>query len=76
LQSGDEYDLIKKTISIVIAGEIFLREHNEYHDVFTLYSRITKTEFTDILEIHTLELPLEACSLFLRTDSRCGIISA
>jgi len=57
LQSGDEYDLIKKTISIVIAGEIFLREHNEYHDVFTLYSRITKTEFTDILEIHTLELP-------------------
>ena len=41
----------------MIAGEIFLREHNEYHDVFTLYSQITKTEFTDILEIHTLELP-------------------
>jgi predicted transposase/invertase (TIGR01784 family) len=57
LQSGNEYDLIKKTISIVIAGEIFLTEHNEYHDVFTLYSRVTGTEFTDILEIHTLELP-------------------
>ena len=25
--------------------------------MFTLYSRVTGTEFTDILEIHTLELP-------------------
>ena len=57
LQSGDEYYLIKKTIPIVIAGEIFLPEHNKYHDIFTLYSRVTGTEFTDILEIHTLELP-------------------
>ena len=57
LQSGDDYELIKKTIPIVIAGEIFLTEHNEYHDVFTLYSQVTGTEFTDILEIHTLELP-------------------
>jgi len=56
LQSGDEYALIRKTISILITGDIFLREHSKYHDVFKLYSQLTGTEFTDILEIHTLEL--------------------
>ena len=56
LGSGDSYDSIKKTISIVIAGDELLPEHNSYHDTFTLYSPITKTEFTDIIEIHTLEL--------------------
>ena len=52
--SGDDYDVIKKVISIVIAGEIFI---DEYHDVFTFYSSKTSTELTDIVEIHTLELP-------------------
>lgn len=57
LGEGDSYDLIKKTVNIVITGEKFIHEHNKYHDKFTLYSSETKTEFTDIVEIHTLELP-------------------
>jgi predicted transposase/invertase (TIGR01784 family) len=57
LASGDDYDLIKKTINIVITGETFIHEHEHYHDKFTLYSSQTNTEFTDIVEIHTLELP-------------------
>ena len=57
LGSGDDYDLIKKTINIVITGENFIHEHEEYHDKFTIYSSKTNTEFTDIVEIHTLELP-------------------
>ena len=57
LGSGDDYDLIKKTINIVITGEKFIHEHDEYHDKFTIYSSQTNTEFTDIVEIHTLELP-------------------
>ena len=57
LDSGDEYDKIKKTISIVITGETFIRSHKKYHDRFILYSPETETEFTDIVEIHTLELP-------------------
>ena len=56
LGSGDDYDLIKKTINIVITGETFIHEHEHYHDKFTLYSSQTSTEFTDIVEIHTLEL--------------------
>ena len=57
LGSGDDYSLIKKTVNIVITGEKFIYEHERYHDKFTLYSSETKTEFTDIVEIHTLELP-------------------
>jgi len=57
LGSGDDYDLIKKTINIVITGEKFMPEHAQYHDKFTLFSAATQTEFTDIVEIHTLELP-------------------
>ena len=57
LGKGDGYDLIKKTVNIVITGEKFIHEHDKYHDKFTLYSSETKTEFTDIIEIHTLELP-------------------
>ena len=57
LDSGDEYNKIKKTISIVITGETFIRSHKKYHDRFILYSPETKTEFTDVVEIHTLELP-------------------
>ncbi|MCL2386829.1 MAG: Rpn family recombination-promoting nuclease/putative transposase [Defluviitaleaceae bacterium] len=57
LGSGDDYDSIKKTINIVITGEKFIHEHEHYHDKFTIYSSKTNTEFTDIVEIHTLELP-------------------
>jgi len=57
LGSGNNYDLLKKTINIIIAGEIFIHEHDKYHDKFTIYSAATKTEFTDIVEFHTLELP-------------------
>ena len=57
LKSSDDYDLIKKTISIVITGEKFIDEHEEYHDTFTIYSSKTNIEFTDVVEIHTLELP-------------------
>ena len=57
IDSGDDYDVIKQVISIVITGEILIPEHNEYHDTFTYYSSKTKTQFTDLTEIHTLELP-------------------
>jgi len=56
LGSGNSYDTIKKTVSIVVAGEKFIHEHEQYHDKFTIYSSATNTEFTDIVEIHTLEL--------------------
>ena len=57
IDSGDDYNVIKQVISIVITGEILIPEHNEYHDIFTYYSSKTNAEFTDLTEIHTLELP-------------------
>ena len=56
LGSGDNHSKIKKVISIIVAGDTLLSEHTDYHDRFTLYSSKTNTEFTDIIEIHTLEL--------------------
>ena len=57
LNSGDEYDSINRVISIVITGETLLNKHNQYHDRFVMYSPGTQTQLTDILEVHTLELP-------------------
>jgi len=56
LGESDDYTAVKKVISIIIAGEKLLPEHDVYHDKFTLYSTKTNTEFTDVIEIHTLEL--------------------
>jgi len=57
INSGDTHSVIKKVISIVITGERFIPEHEIYHDTFTFYSKKTNTELTDLIEIHTLELP-------------------
>jgi len=56
LVKGDDYDNVKKVISIIIAGDTLLPEHTHYHDKFVLYSPETKTQLTDIIEFHTLEL--------------------
>ena len=53
---GDEYWNIKKVISIVIAGEPLFTENPDYHHQFILYDPFKKVQFSDILEIHTLEL--------------------
>jgi predicted transposase/invertase (TIGR01784 family) len=53
---GADYTVIEKVISIVIADYILISENDEYHNRFHLYDPRTKTEFTDIIEINTLEL--------------------
>ena len=54
--SGDDYNVIKKVISIVIADEALIPESPQYHHRFTFYDPNAAVEFTDIIEIHTLEL--------------------
>ena len=56
IESGDDYEVIKQVITIVITGETLIGEHGEYHDSFTYYSPKTGTQFTDLTEIHILEL--------------------
>jgi len=54
--SGDDYDLIKKVISIIITDENLIPASTRYHHRFTFYDPEAEVEFSDILEINTLEL--------------------
>jgi predicted transposase/invertase (TIGR01784 family) len=54
---GDAYARIQRAISILITDFVLLPGNPGYHNRYTLYDPKTESEFTDILEIDTLELP-------------------
>ncbi|MCL2497864.1 MAG: Rpn family recombination-promoting nuclease/putative transposase [Symbiobacteriaceae bacterium] len=54
--SGDDYKLIKKVISIIITEDDLIRNSPRYHHRFTFYDPDTEVEFSDLIEINTLEL--------------------
>jgi predicted transposase/invertase (TIGR01784 family) len=56
IASGEDYEVIRKTITIVIL-DFSLLDNPAYQHLFRLYDAKNQTQFTDILEIHTLELP-------------------
>ncbi|MDR2088604.1 MAG: Rpn family recombination-promoting nuclease/putative transposase [Clostridiales Family XIII bacterium] len=55
--SGDAYDIVKQAIGIVITDFELIEGRAKYRHRFTLYDKSDDTEFTDLLQIHTLELP-------------------
>jgi predicted transposase/invertase (TIGR01784 family) len=63
LKSGNKFDLLQKTISIVITDYDIINDSPKYHHVFQLYDKETGIKFTDLIEINTLEMskiPTEA----------------
>ena len=54
---GDEYSQLKKVINIVIADFRMIDEDEMYHILFLLHDERSGVTFSDIMEIHTLELP-------------------
>jgi len=54
--SGDDYALIKKVISIIITDEPLIPISPRYHHRFTFYDSEAGVEFSDLIELHTLEL--------------------
>lgn len=56
LKSGSDYDLLKKTISIVIADFDMFKGSPDYRHVFQLYDIKAGIKFTDLIEVNTLEL--------------------
>jgi len=54
--SGQDYDIINKVISIIITDEQLVANSPRYHHRFVFYDADAGVEFTDIIEIHTLEL--------------------
>jgi len=53
---NEKYEEIKQVISIVITEDEFIANSPSYHHRFTMYDKIYNVEFTDIVEVHTLEL--------------------
>jgi predicted transposase/invertase (TIGR01784 family) len=54
---GDGYGAIKKVVSIIITDYELIKENGKYHNRYRLYDKESCSEFTDILEVNTLELP-------------------
>jgi len=54
--SGDDYDVIRQVVSIIITDENLIPVSPRYHHRFTFYDPEAGVEFTDLIEIHTLEL--------------------
>jgi predicted transposase/invertase (TIGR01784 family) len=54
--SGDDFNIIKKVISIIVTDEPFIPESPRYHHRFVLYDREAEVELTGLVEINTLEL--------------------
>jgi len=57
IDSGEDYSLIKRVISILIVDYSLIPNNPRYHNRFTLYDPESAMEFTDLIEIDTLELP-------------------
>jgi predicted transposase/invertase (TIGR01784 family) len=56
LSVGDEYIAMKKVITIVILDYDLIEDSDSFHNKYLLCDAKTKSLFTDILEIHTLEM--------------------
>jgi predicted transposase/invertase (TIGR01784 family) len=57
INAGEDYSSIKRVITILITDYLLIPENGRYHNRFTLYDPESAIEFSDLIEIHTLELP-------------------
>lgn len=55
IESGDDFDLLRKTIGINILDFNYLKEE-DFHNVYKIYNKKTKEEFSDLFEMHFIEL--------------------
>jgi predicted transposase/invertase (TIGR01784 family) len=56
ISPGQGYKKIEKVITIVITGYNMIESSGSYHHIFRLYDAEHGVLFTDIMEVHTLEL--------------------
>ena len=54
---GENYQKIKRVISIIITDYLLIPGSQKYHHRFVLYDPEAGIEFTDIIEVNTLEIP-------------------
>ena len=54
---GKNYDAIKKVVNIIITDEELIQKSPKYHHRFMFYYPEAGLEFSDIIEINSLEYP-------------------
>ncbi|MDR1062870.1 MAG: Rpn family recombination-promoting nuclease/putative transposase [Azoarcus sp.] len=54
---GDEYRKIQRSICVLITDFVLVPENAVYHNRYTLRDAETGSEFSDLIEVDTLELP-------------------
>ena len=57
MDESDQYGKIKRVISIIITDHPLIKQSEKYHHHFGLYDIESGVLLTDVLEIHTLEVP-------------------
>ena len=57
IHESEQYDKIKRVISIIITDHTLIKQSEKFHHQFGLYDIESQVLLTDILEIHTLEIP-------------------
>jgi predicted transposase/invertase (TIGR01784 family) len=57
IHPGEEFKSLNRVVSILITDYVLISKSPPYHHRFTLYDPDASVEFTDLLEIRTLELP-------------------
>jgi len=69
MSSGKNWSIIKRVITIVITEDVFVRKGDRYHHQFRQRTE-DGIEFTDLVEINTLDLSSSPPTMTART---CGI---
>jgi predicted transposase/invertase (TIGR01784 family) len=57
LKKGDEYGILKPVVGIVIADHAMMGAEPAFHNVYRFLNEQSHRPFSDLLEIHTLEVP-------------------
>ena len=55
IESGDNFEILRKTIGINILDFNYLKEE-DFHNVYKIYNEKTKEDFSDLFEMHFIEL--------------------
>lgn len=55
IESGDDFDLLRRTIAINILDFDYLDEE-DFHNVYKVYNEKSKKEFSNLLQMHFIEL--------------------
>jgi len=55
IESGDNFEILMKTIGINILDFNYLKEE-DFHNVYKIYNEKTKEDFSDLFEMHFIEL--------------------